>query len=150
MSQRRRRHVPRHELLARLHRGLRPKLAADQLRDLGLCHHENLDAIVRGTPDPDILWDYAGSVFTWWKAATLLGVGEPEMAVQLEVAARLCERWQRTGAVRFDGPDLELARQGVQVMDELARIVDRPTAIQAAEWSEREIERMARAARGRA
>jgi len=69
------------------------------------------------------------------------------MDAQLEVAARLCERWSRTGRVLFDGPDMQLARDGVAYMDQLAELVDTSTAWQAAAWSQREVARMESAAR---
>lgn len=124
-------------------RGLR----ADQLRDLSLCHHQNLDAISLGAADPSMIWDYTGGVFTWWKVSRMLGVGIDEMDVQLEVATRLVERFGKAHRVLFTGPDLQLARDGVVVMDLLAAQVDMRTATLAAEWSEREINRMANAVR---
>ena len=126
-------------------RGLRPKLKPDQLRDLGLAHNENLSAIADGSAEPSMIWDYVGGVLTWWRVSQLLQIGEPEMCLQLEVATRLVERFGRTRRVRFDGPDLQLARTGVIVMDQLAEIVDRPTAVVAADWSEAEVNRMAAA-----
>ena len=143
-----RRPLTRAQLLARMPVGLRPKvpgLRPDQLRDLSLCHNENLDAITSGQAQPSMLWDYAGGVFTWWKVSRLLQVGMPEMDLQLEVATRLVERYGRSGRVLFDGPDLQLARDGVVVMDLLAQEVDIATATAAANWSEREINRMAAA-----
>lgn len=137
-----RRRPTRAELLARMPRAFRPKLAADQLRDLGLCHNENLGAIAEGTAEPSMIWDYVGGVLTWWKVSRLLEIGAPEMDLQLEVATRLVERFGRTNRVRFDGPDLQAARAGVMVMDQLAEIVDRPTAIVAADWSEAQVAAM--------
>jgi hypothetical protein len=146
----RRRPTPsRTELIARLHRGLRPKLVPDQLLDLGLVHAANLDAIANGRGDEGLLRDAVGSVLTWSKVAELLhqqGVVTDEactlMTQQTEMAKRLVERFGRTGRVAFDGPDYQLAKEGLLVMDELARIVDRPTAIVAAEWSELRLEQM--------
>ena len=141
-----RRRASKAELLARMQRAFRPKLKPDQLLDLGLCHVQNLDAIATGAAEPSMIWDYVGCVLTWWRVAELLGKGGPQMAVQLEVATQLVERFGRTGHVRFDGPGLQLARMGVMVMDRLAEIVDRQTAIAAANWSEIEVGRLAAAA----
>lgn len=135
------------EMLARLPRAFRPRLRRDQLLDLGLVHHENLDAIATGQAEPALIYDYVGGVLTWWKVAQLLQAGVPEMAVQLELATRLAERLARHGRVLFDGPDLQLARDGVAVMDQLAAIVDRRTALLAAYWSEQEMMRVTQAAR---
>ena len=138
-----RRHPSKAELVARLPRAFRPKLRADQIRDLGLCHIENLDAIVTGSAEPSLIWDYVGGVLTWWKVAQALGIGQPEMALQLEVATRLVERFGRTNRVLFDGPDLQAARTGVIVMDMLAELVDYPTAEAASHWAEQEVNGMA-------
>lgn len=142
-------------LLARMHisqaarqaakRGAQP-LDASQRQELSLCHHVNLDAICSGQAEPTMLWDYIGGVLCWWKVAQLLQAGVAEMDAQLEVAARLCERWSRTGRVLFDGPDMQLARDGVVYMDQLAELVDTATACQAADWSQREVERLEAAA----
>lgn len=131
------------ELLARMPRAFRPRLRPDQVQDLGLCHIVNLDAIASGQAGPSMLWDWIGSVLTWVRAAELSGAGVLEMTAQLEVAVRLVERFGRTGLVRFDGPDYQLAKLGLQAMDELARTIDRATAIAAADWSEAEVCRMA-------
>jgi len=138
-----RRHQPdKTELLARMPRAFRPKLTRHQLVDLGLCHLANLDAIASGQAEPALIWDYVSSIFTWWKVAQLLQAGIPEMNEQLEVATRLVERYGRTNRVRFDGPDLQLAKAGIDVMDQLAEIVDRPTAMQAVDWSEAEVAKL--------
>ncbi len=118
-------------------RGLRPHLAPDQVRDLGLAHVVNLDAIARGEADEAILWQWVGGILTWSRVAELLEVGGSEMREQLELADRVIERYGRTGRVGFSGQDYTAARDGLRVMDRLAEIVDRPTAVAAAEWSER-------------
>lgn len=142
-----RRRLTRTELLARMPRAFRPRLDAGQRLDLSLCHHENFDAITHGQAEPSMIWDYVGSVLTWWKVAQLLQVGVLEMGLQLELATRLVERFGATGRVVFseddDGHKIELATIGVAVMDELAAMVDRPTAIAAADWSESEVNRIA-------
>jgi hypothetical protein len=146
----RRRRPTKTELLLRMRAAQvahhRKPLAADQVRDLSVSHHVNLDVICSGTAEASMLWQFIGGVMCWWKAAQLLQAGVPEMDVQLEVAARLCERWSRTGRVLFDGPDMQLARDGVVYMDQLAQLVDVATACQAADWSQREVERLEAAA----
>lgn len=130
-------------------RGLRPKLDAGQVRDLGLAHTINLDVIARGEADEAVLWQTVGGVLTWSKVAELMQVGEDEMAAQLEMATRLVERYGRTGRVGFLGLEYQVAKRGVIVMDQLAEMVDRATAIAAAEWSEAEVNRMERACAAR-
>lgn len=128
-------------------RGLRPWLDAAQVRDLGLAHSVNLDAIARGEADEAILWQWVGGILTWSRVADLLQAGVPEMQAQLELAHRVIERYGRTERVGFSGPDYQAARAGVQVMDLLAELVDKPTAIAAAEWSERRVNELAPAER---
>lgn len=142
------RHRPtKAELLARMqHLVPRPKLCPGQLVDLGLCHLQNFETIVQGSADTEVMWHYVESVLTWWCVAQALGAGLDEMAAQLEIATRLVERYGRTGRVRFDGLDLQVARLGVGYMDDLAGLVDEPTAIAASTWSNAEVNRMIAAA----
>ncbi|WP_428421904.1 hypothetical protein [Methylibium sp.] len=123
-------------------RGLRPKLGDDQVRDLALCHLVNLDVISRGQADESTLWQWAGGVLTWSRVAEVLGVGLTEMRQQLDLATDVLHRYQTTRKIGFSGPQYQLAKAGVDVMDQLARLVDRPAAIAAAEWSERRVEQM--------
>jgi hypothetical protein len=102
-------------------RGLRPKLHASD----------------------DMVWHWAGSVLTWSKVAELLGVGTNEMAEQLRLSTRLVERFGRTGRLVFSGPDYQLAKLGIGYMDDLAELVDHPTAVIAAAWSEAQLQHMA-------
>ena len=127
-------------------RGLRRKLSREQVLDLALAHTVNLDIIARGEANDELLWQYVGGCLTWSDVAARLDVGVPEMQAQLELADRLIARWRRTGRVAFDGPDYQLAKAGVLVMDQLAEIVDKPTAIACAEWGLLKMHEMAAAA----
>lgn len=141
-----RRHRPtpsKADLIARLHRGLRPKLARDQITDIGLVHVINLDTIARGEGTGLMMWDWTESVLTWSRVAQLLERGVPEMCLQLELVERLLTRFGRTGRVGFSGPDYQLAKTGLEVMDQLAREVDTATAISAVEWSTARVAEMA-------
>lgn len=133
---RHRRPLTKAELIARMPRGMRPTLDADQKRDLALAHIQNLDLIAKGQADEDVMWQWVGGVLTWSHVAQRLERGIPEMTEQLALATRTVTRYRRTGRVAFSGPDYQLAKLGVDVMDELARIVDRPTACEAADVSE--------------
>jgi hypothetical protein len=144
-----RKHTPR-RVLNPVPPWLRPKLTADQRQDLGLAHWANLDALARGAGDEALLWQVVGGVFTWSRVADLLARGNAdyapavdEMRAQLELATRLVERYGATGRVLFTGTDYQLAKRGAEVMDELATVVDRPTAVAAAEWSETKINELA-------
>lgn len=124
-------------------RWLRPKLTRDQVRDLALCHLQNLDAIAKGQADEATLWQWVGGCLTWSRVAELLGIGVPEMAEQLHLVKAVVERFGRTGRAVFTGPEYQLAKAGCDVMDQLAERVDRDTAVQAADWSEARCNAMA-------
>lgn len=117
-------------------RGLRPKLDRQQQTDLALAHMVNLDAVVSGQADESLMWQLVEAVHTWSRVADLLGVGQDEMRAQLELVTRVVERFGRTGRVGFAGVEYQAAKLGVEVMDELAAIVDKPTALAAVAWSE--------------
>lgn len=141
-----RRPATKAELLARMPRAFRPKLDAGQRRDLGLCHIINLDSIASGTATEDTLWQWVGAVLTWTKTAELMGQHVDDMVEQMGLVARLINRYRDTGRILFTGPDYQLAKRGVELMDELAYTVDSPTAIQAANWGEAMLNTMSTAA----
>lgn len=115
-------------------RELLPKLPADQVTELGLGHSTNLDLIARGAADAQVMWDLVACVLMWSKAAEALQAGVDEMLEQLQLTDALVRRYALTGLVVFEGDEFELARRGVEVMDQLAELVDKPTAIACAEW----------------
>lgn len=124
--------------------GMRPKLDAGQVEDLGLVHIINLDAIAKGDAGVDVLWQVMGGMLTWHRVAEKLGRGEQEMVAQLELMRAVWERYGRTGRVLFTGPEYQLAKLGVEVQDALASIVDRHIAVEAANWSEAQIARLSK------
>jgi hypothetical protein len=133
---------------------LRPKLSADQVQDLAIVHWHNLDALAKGQGDEQLLWQVVGGVLTWSRVADLLAARNAdytpavdEMRAQLELATRLVERYGATGRVIFSGLDYQLAKRGAEVMDQLAQVVDRPTAVAAAEWSEAKVNALSSAPR---
>lgn len=137
-------------------RGMRPRLDAGQTLDLALAHMTNLDLVSKGQAGPEVMWQMLGGVFTWHRVAelmpagTLVVVAEPggaddeyaevpavaAMRAQLELVTGVVERFGRTQRVGFSGREYQLAKVGVDVMDQLAAVVDRATAVAAAEWSE--------------
>ena len=123
-------------------KGLRAPLFVQTRTTLAIAHLENLDLVSRGKATEDELWHLVEQALTWSRVAHLLGVGEPEMAAQLELATQVVQRYGRTGRIGFSGVEYQAAKQGVDVMDELARLVDQPTAAQATAWSEARIRRL--------
>jgi len=116
-------------------RGLRPKFVRRVLTSIALAHNETLDEIAKGGATEATLWHMVEAVFTWQRVATVLGAGEPEMLQQLQLATQVVERYRDRGVIVFTGPEYQLAKLGVQVMDALAEEVDEPTAKAAAAWS---------------
>lgn len=129
--------------------GMRPRLSPEQVRDLGMAHWVNLDAIAAGTADVDTLWQWVGGALTWARVAQLLQHPEAlaAMEAQLQACHAVIERWRRTGRVGFSGPDYTAAREACAWMDALAETIDRPRAIAAAEWSEHTLQRVIHGAR---
>lgn len=126
-------------------KGLRPPpdpLFAETRSTLSIAHIQNLDIISRGTASEDEVWHLVEQAMTWSRVAQLLGLGEPEMAEQVTVATHVVQRYQRTGRVGFSGLEYQSAKRGLDVMDELARLVDQPTACQAVAWSESQVARL--------
>lgn len=123
-------------------RGLRPRLDRSQLTDLALAHVANLDALARGQANATTLWHAVEAAYTWSRAAELMGIGLHEMAAQLAMLESVVQRYKRTGRIGLSGPEYQLAKDGVDIMDELARLVDVPTAVAAAAWSEAQIDRI--------
>lgn len=109
---------------------------------LAIAHMQNLDLISRGTASQDEVWHLVEQALTWSRVAQLLGQGEPEMTEQVTVATQVVQRYQRTGRVGFSGLEYSAAKRGIDVMDELARLVDQPTASQAVAWSEGQVARL--------
>ncbi len=139
-----RKHTRRRAIVPMPPRGLRPKLAPDQVRDLGLAHWINVDAIASGSCDEATLWQWLGGALTWWRVATLLSAHDAvryaevlaAMDAQCLVGESVIARWRRTGRIGFSGTEYQTAKDAAQWMDALAEAVDRHTAIAAAEWSE--------------
>lgn len=117
-------------------------LARNDVLSLQIAHADTLAQILSGRGTAQTLWDWVSNVLTWSRAADLAGLGVEEMGFQLQLCADLIAHWKLTGRVGFDGPGLQLARHGVDVMDELARQVSRHVAREAAIWSEQQLERM--------
>ncbi len=123
------------------------KLPADVVTALSLANNGNLDSMARGDGSTTLLWQMMGGVLTFQRIAQVLGQGAAEMARQADLMHSLLDRYQRTGRVGFSGPEYQLAKEGVLVMDLLAAETDQATAIAAAAWSEAQIRAMVDAGR---
>lgn len=160
-----RKHTRRRVVVPLPPRGLREKLNGSSLTTLAIAHMTNLDEICRGTANVQTMWDLCGAVFTWSHAAQMLppghlvsiyqpGADEAQdvvateaMVAQLDLAAKVVERYHRTGRIGFSGPEYQLAKLGVQIMDRLAERIDLASAKVAADWSEATLDRLVAEAR---
>lgn len=123
-------------------RGLRPKLTKDQQLDLAIVHMQNLDLVATGRADAQVMLHLVEQSMTWLRVAELMGSRVEEMQQQLQVALQVVRRFERTRRVGFSGPEYQLAKVGVEVMDDLAQRADKATAVAAVAWSEGEFERV--------
>jgi hypothetical protein len=139
---RRPRRVPTRAELARRITIAHGKLAADQLRDLAIVHLEQFDALQKGEGTVEILWDMADRALLWSRVADQLGTGQEEMRAQLDLVVDLIARWLRTGRVAFDGPGLQLAREGIGYMADLAECTSRRIAVEACDWAQARVARI--------
>ncbi len=138
-----RRPLTKAQLIDRLPRGLRPKLAPNQLTGLGIAHAYNLDDLATGKADEALLIDWVGAVLMWSRVSESIGLGLDEMAEQHGLVVAVIERYKRYGHIGFSGVEYQLAKRGRQVMDELARHTDRASAVAAALWSEAMLQKIA-------
>lgn len=127
--------LTRDQLLAKAQRAFPVRMGSGQLVDVALAHIDTLNDIATGNGTYASLRDWVSNVLTWHHAAEAMSLGLDEMAEQLQGCLRLIDRYARTGRVAFDGPDYQLAKHGVDIMDELARQVPRAVALDAVAWS---------------
>jgi hypothetical protein len=117
-------------------KGLRIMLKPETRRALAIAHHTHVDLVARGQATIDTVWEMAAAALGWLRMAQALEMGEPEMHADIDVLMALLQRWERTGRVGYSGPELQQARAGLEVVDELARLIDWPTACAAINWAE--------------
>jgi hypothetical protein len=115
------------------------RLAPAEVLNLAIANVDALDRIARGDATVQELIDWVSNVLLWRRVAELLDLGLDEMQRQWDACQPLLERFARTGRVAFDGPGYQLAKHGVDVMDELARVVDQGTAHEAAVWTDKQL-----------
>lgn len=143
------RRLTKTQLLDRMPRAFRPKLPTDQILDLALAHVVNVDTISRGEATEQLMWDWVGGLLMWSRIAEQIEIGIEEMNEQIGLTTRLVERYGRTSSIVFTGPDYQLAKVGLDVMEQLSRLVDIPTAIAAADWAQAKITELASACQHR-
>jgi DNA-binding transcriptional regulator YiaG len=117
-------------------KGLRVMLKPETCRALAIAHHNHVDMVTRGTATVETLWEMAGAALGWCRVAEKLGMGQPEMAADLAVVKALLKRWEATRRVVYTGPELQQARAGLEVVDQLALLVDWHTACECVDWAE--------------
>lgn len=119
--------------------GLRGQFSRGDLVELSLHQHTSIEAIRRGQATGTELWGYLRRVLMWKRAAELSGLGEPEMAAQMDMLLRVVERFERTARVGFSGTDYQEACAGADYVDQLAASVDVALARDAAIWADAQV-----------
>jgi hypothetical protein len=123
--------------------GLRERLGPEAIRALSMAHNVNHADLVGGRATPQVMWQWAGGCLTWSRAAQLVGIGQEEMDAQLALCDRVIQRFKATGRIELlctdDLDERELSRIGVICTDQLAELIDVDRAIEAVEWSMRQI-----------
>lgn len=89
------------------------------------------------------LYQWIGGVLTWHYASRLVHQHEADMDEQLALARTMIRRHHVDGKIGFTGPEYQLAKRGVEVMDALADVTPKVKAIEAANRSEKELARLA-------
>lgn len=116
-----------------------PRLSRSQNTALGLVHDANIQQLIGPNPEPPVLWDWAAALLTWSYAASVLELGEPEMDMQLHLAATVLRRFKATGVLQLHVAEKALAKQGAAVCDAIAAETPQALALDAALWSEAQI-----------
>jgi hypothetical protein len=118
------------------------RLPRSQRTSLGLVHVENVAQLCGPSPTPELLWKWAGGLLTWSYVANKMGVGVPELDLQLQLSTTLIRRFAATRVVQLRVEEKALAKRGAPICDALAAEVTVALALEAAEWSEWQIERI--------
>lgn len=121
----------------------RPKLSAGQVLDARIVHNDLLVRLTTGTATSGDLWDWMETGFTYTQMMRMLAEDGMEftdeamgaLAQQLEIYGPICERLRRTGRVGLSGPEIKIAQEAAEVMDELVGLDRHGIAERAARWS---------------
>jgi hypothetical protein len=127
----------------------RPKLEQSAQFQAKLTHWDLISRFTDGTANPEDLWDWMETGFTYSQIMRLLIEDGSEftdeamqaMAEQLDSYPAVIARFRTTGRVGFNGAQLNIARAAAHVMDGLIDMDRHGIAQKAARWS---IEQMAR------
>jgi hypothetical protein len=112
------------------------RLPRSQRTELGLVHDANVSHLCSPNPTAEVMWQWAGGLLTWAYVATKLGLGEPEIEQQVELATRVVRRFAATRVVQLRVEEKALAKLGAAICDALAAEVTVALAMEAALWSE--------------
>jgi hypothetical protein len=96
--------------------------------------------MVKGQGDESLMWQLAEQALLWSRVAELTGQMQVDMRQQLEVVASVVRRFGTTGRVGYSGAEYQTAKACVDVMDQLAEMVDKHQAVAAALWAERALQ----------
>lgn len=121
----------------------RPKLTPEQASTCELAHWDLITRFTSGTATVSDMWDWIETGLTYSEMMRLIDqddqtfTAEARAAIdeQLETYTSVIERYRTTGLVRFNGPQILIARAAAEVMDEVIKRDRFGFAVRAAEWS---------------
>jgi hypothetical protein len=130
-----------------------PKVPPNVQTTAQIIHHDLIASFITGKADESILWDWVEAGLTYSEMMRLMQVDgteftpESQMAITelLEIQPAVVKRFRVTGRVGFSGTELNVARAGAFVMDELITLDRHGIAWAAREWSNAEIVKIKRA-----
>jgi hypothetical protein len=132
------------EMISRLHVGLRPKLQPETTRDLELVHLELLDSLMKGDATEETAYQIVAGLLTHWAMADSRGLECTEVLLGgIECMSAVIARADRLGRWGLSGPEYQSLKECVEYEDAVAKMIDAPTAMRAADWSEMIINKIA-------
>lgn len=126
----------------------RPKLEESAQFQAKLNHWDLISRFTDGSANPDDLWDWMETGFTYSQMMRLLyeeeGIPFTDEALnaiteQLLSYEGVAKRFSSTGRIGFSGPELLTARAAASVMDGLIEMDRHGIAVRAALWSAQEM-----------
>jgi hypothetical protein len=138
--------------LTQLPKFWRPKLDTTQVLDAKVIHWDLIDRFTSGTANVGDLWDWIETGFTLSQMMRLLAEDGTEftfeaqaaLAEQLGIYEAVIARYRTTGRVGFNGAQINIARAAAHVMDGLIDMDRHGIAVQAAQWSLEQMDRIRR------
>jgi hypothetical protein len=124
-----------------------PKIPPTVQSTAQIIHHDLIASFISGAADESILWDWIEAGLTYSQMMRLLQADGVQFTPEsqavivelLEIQPAVVKRFKDTGRVGFTGTELNIARAGAYVMDELVTMDRHGIAWAARQWSNAEM-----------